>query len=183
MNKYKNPLGGGVCRVGHFAISGLAVAAAIVATSIAAPASAAPAFENHIVEPANDVEATVNLFDYWRTTRDDVDSLTPANVQDLGINKGHVLIFGKSNSRYGWWNGYVGNGLLPRTGIVARMLGDDGYPYTTISDEDLASTATTLGNVKNESLAYLFDPTIDSPYKASYTCSCTVKKQATENNR
>lgn len=42
---------------------------------------------------------TIDLFDYWTDGRDEPDDNDPSNYQNLGINAGHVLKFGKGGGR------------------------------------------------------------------------------------
>ena len=100
---------------------------------------------------------TIDLFDFWTDGRDEPDDNNPSNYQNLGINAGHVLKFGKgmgqtADTRPANLNSTTVNewtiSAAPRSGIVASRLGDDGYPV-------LSGT----GGIGTESLAYLFDGT------------------------
>lgn len=115
---------------------------------------------------------TINLFDYWISSRDASDQSNPDDYENAGINKDSVLNFGQGMGtasrdqalgvgNVNSWTGNYNNSRLkpgPRTGIVSTSLGDDGYPV--LSD--------VLGN---QSLGYLFDPsnTSHQDYRASYT--------------
>lgn len=95
---------------------------------------------------------TIDLFDYWTDRRDEPDDNNPSNYQNLGINAGHVLKFGKgmgqntgtslNSTTVNAWT----MSAAPRSGIVASRLGGDGYPV-------LSGT----GEIGTESLSYLFD--------------------------
>ena len=106
---------------------------------------------------------TINLFDYWLTTRDDRDDTGAGNKGNTGINSGHVFQFGGGMGETsegvplstGNVNHWTGRGHGPRTGIVKNEL-VDGYP-------ELSSV---LGN---ESLAYLFNPRVTHAGKESFT--------------
>lgn len=98
---------------------------------------------------------TIDLFDYWTDGRDERDDNNPSNYQNLGINAGHMLKFGKgmgqnTDTRPANLNSTTVNAwtmsAAPRSGIVASRLGGDGYPV-------LSGT----GEIGTESLAYLFD--------------------------
>lgn len=100
---------------------------------------------------------TIDLFDFWTDGRDAPDDNNPSNYQNLGINAGHMLKFGKgmgqnTDTRPANLNSTTVNewtmSAAPRSGIVASRLGDDGYPV-------LSGT----GGIGTESLAYLFDGT------------------------
>lgn len=100
---------------------------------------------------------TIDLFDYWTDGRDEPDDKNPSNYQNLGINAGHVLKFGKgmgqnTDTRPANLNSTTVNewtmSAAPRSGIVALQLGEDGYPV--LSD---------TGGIGTESLSYLFDGT------------------------
>ena len=99
----------------------------------------------------------INLFDYW-TASDDAEGQYMSDVApntNLGINKNHRLrfVYDKETDINVW----VGAGKPPYVNIVNNTLGNDGYPFL--------SQATTGSN---ESLAYLFNPDISHPGKASY---------------
>lgn len=107
---------------------------------------------------------TINLFDYWLDAHDNPDGENPANYENLGINVGSTLKFGKgmgqvtpsetSNSTQNKENiesalaqgniNFWTNGARPMAGIVASTLGNDGYPVLNTSPQ-------------SESLGYLFN--------------------------
>lgn len=115
----------------------------------------------------------INVFDYWITTRDAKDS-TNAGIADNtngGINNGHVLKF-TGGSGHGLTNQWTGNGnehnlspKLPRYGLVEKTLGEDGYPLLT---QYAVENTVDYYTGDPESLAYLFDPTVENAYKASF---------------
>lgn len=125
------------------------------------------------------VGTTIDVFDYWLTEQNAADNDLKNEQPDSGINQGHLLLFGKSmsNAAYaagngsggggkefnnnGNWNGWTGNGGGPVNGIVNRTLGEDGYPRLGLSENagwTLPSGFARYGDVRTESLAYLFDP-------------------------
>ena len=120
---------------------------------------------------------TIDLFDYWLTTRDSEDMKREFALQgqadknrapcpgdncanSLGINQHSVLKFfvqgnQVSNNASGQLNGYRKN---PTTGIVKSTLGEDGYPH-------LSNTWTS--GYGTRSLSYLFNQSAQAG-KASY---------------
>ena len=105
-----------------------------------------------------------------------------------GINNGHLLLFGKGlnnsgiaaanggtaqgGARYnngGSWNGWAGKGSGPVNGIVASVLGRDGFPRLALNLDSQSSGLENNWKVnggsfnnypvakRSESLAYLFD--------------------------
>ncbi len=109
----------------------------------------------------------INLFDYWLTDR--VSKTAGGDHgekvrRDSGINKDHVLKFTTGDSGQSSpideWTG----SSTPRTGLVEKKLGDDGYPR--LSEFALRNSATT--GIGQESLAYLFDPEIPNNYKQTF---------------
>lgn len=125
------------------------------------------------------VGTTIDVFDYWLTEQNAADNDLINEQPDRGINQGHLLLFGKSMSdaayaagngsggggkefnNNGNWNGWTGNGGGPVNGIVNRTLGEDGYPRLGLSENagwTLPSGFARYGDVRTESLAYLFDP-------------------------
>lgn len=122
------------------------------------PAVAEAAVSDHIVPLAPQAlhpqGITVDLFDYWLDAQDAPDDGKPENGAEMGINKDHVLNFGKNMGRgnpnsadfnINWWT----ESAQPKTDIVKRTLGDDGYPQMNYV------SATEQGD--GESLAYLFN--------------------------
>lgn len=56
--------------------------------------------ESESPQPTEDTGGTtIDLFDYWTDGRDEPDDNDPSNYQNLGINAGHVLKFGKGGGR------------------------------------------------------------------------------------
>ncbi|MCD8109678.1 MAG: hypothetical protein LUE14_06215 [Clostridiales bacterium] len=102
----------------------------------------------------------INLFDYWTTGQNDPDAATSCN-SDTGINYNHALKFAcnpkqwsvTSGTPYNYWTGSAA--VYPD--IVQNLL-IDNYPILNSS---------TTGS--DESLAYLFDPTVSTDGKASYS--------------
>lgn len=105
----------------------------------------------------------INMFDYWLTDRISVNAGGDYGEKDkptIGINSGHALKF--TTGGKGTTNTWTGN-KNPRKNIVQNKL-VDGYPYLTQSAVDNSGTTDT----KTESLAYLFDPTMENPYKKTF---------------
>lgn len=125
-------------------------------TSDGTPASAetsAPAqqADDVLTDAVSPVGTTINLFDYWITGQFEPDNVDPANL-DQGINAGHLLWFLKNAyNQPNPINNYTGS-ARPRTGIVRNLL-QNGYPALTEDDQ---------------SLAYLFNPSLPNAGKASY---------------
>ena len=105
-----------------------------------------------LTDAVSPVGTTINLFDYWITTRDAPDTTNPADM-DQGINQGKLLQFTAAAPRNpnGGINDYTGS-AAPRTGIVQNLL-QNNYPILSQGDQ---------------SLNYLFDPNLANPGKASY---------------
>lgn len=124
--------------------------------------SGTPPYQNHIVDGVSPNGTTINLFDYWITNQNDSDSSDPVDILNRGINKDHALLFfinGRGN-----WNAWTGAGGAPYKGIVKDEL-VNGYPAL----NDLKTAGTQVaGRDGNESLAYLFDPSMAQDGKASY---------------
>ena len=125
-------------------------------TSDGTPASAetsAPAqqADDVLTDAVSPVGTTINLFDYWITGQFEPDNVDPANL-DQGINAGHLLWFLKNAyNQPNPINNYTGS-ARPRTGIVRNLL-QNGYPALTEDDQ---------------SLAYLFNPSLPNAGKASF---------------
>lgn len=113
---------------------------------------ALPAAANLVTDTVSPVGTTINLFDYWITTRFAPDNVNPPDM-DQGINAGKLLQFTASAPRNpnGGINDYTGS-AKPRTGIVQNTL-QNGYPILSQGDQ---------------SLAYLFNPTLPNAGKASF---------------
>lgn len=129
-------------------------------------------YEAPTVQGVNHAGTVINLFDYWTKTQDASDE--EKGVDDQGINADHALKFGKNlnlseKEKYGLWNVYTGNSNGVRRGIVQNTLGEDGYPALSgnpdVFTPEKPTELTTVGDTM-ESLAYLFDPTKTSDYKA-----------------
>lgn len=123
-----------------------------------------PAFPEHLINGLSPNGTTINLFDYWLTGQDDTDSTDPQDIVNVGINKGHALLFFR-NSPGGSWNSWTSAGGDVRQGIVKNEL-VNGYPQL---DVDTSTVSLLKDRDGQESLAYLFDPSISSDGKASYT--------------
>lgn len=111
---------------------------------------------------------TVNVFDYWitknRTDSEFEDSFNPSDVEmgriNAGINEGHTLRFFNSSQEInalGPLSQWTGD-EKPKTGIVKRNLGKDGFP---ILNENVSGTQT-----NGESLSYLFNDQTHNGKKA-----------------
>ena len=105
-----------------------------------------------LTDAVSPVGTTINLFDYWITTQNAPDTTNPPDM-DQGINQGKLLQFTAAAPRNpnGGINDYTGS-AKPRTGIVQDLL-QNNYPILSQG---------------NQSLNYLFDPTLANPGKASY---------------
>ena len=125
--------------------------AAAVPDAAVPDAAAAPRAAGQVVEgTVSPIGTTINLFDYWITTRDAPDNTNPPDL-DQGINAGKALIFTANPGRGGSINNYTGS-ANPRTGMVLPTL-QEGYPQLTAS---------------GQSLNYLFNPALPNAGKASY---------------
>ena len=103
-----------------------------------------------LTDGVSPVGTTINLFDYWLTTRFAPDNVDPPDVGNAGINAGHVLRFG-NNPGGGAINQYTGS-AAPRTGMVDDTL-QGGYPQ--LSDS-------------GQSLDYLFNPNLANQGKIAF---------------
>ena len=116
---------------------------------------------------------TINLFDYWLDAQDSQDGSNPEGYENLGINAGHTLKFGKGMGQVdtlevsnpdqnktdmetalaqGNINDWT-SGARPMAGIVASTLGNDGYPVLNTK-------------LESESLGYLFNTSSDEGKEA-----------------
>ena len=116
---------------------------------------------------------TINLFDYWLDAQDSQDGSNPEGYENLGINAGHTLKFGKGMGQVdtlevsnpdqnktdietalaqGNINDWT-SGARPMAGIVASTLGNDGYPVLNTK-------------LQSESLGYLFNTSSDEGKEA-----------------
>lgn len=145
--------------------------AAMLPVSVAAAGalpSGTPAYEDYTFVGVSPLGTTINLFDYWLTTKQtDRDDVNPDDFEDQGINQDHALLFGSGmGDDYGYWNEWT-EGKDPRKGIVNSQLGKDGYPVL-----DLPNPTSETGTIDDrdgeESLAYLFDPDFYHNGKAVY---------------
>lgn len=136
-----------------------------------------PPYPDKQIEGISPNGTTIDLFDYWITTRTaaDNDNGTDNVFLNSGINAGHALLFGKGMEKYtdywnrktlGDWNCWT-ESTAPRTGIVSDQL-VNGYPQLAV-DTSTALNSDLQGRDGDESLAYLFDPDISlANGKASY---------------
>lgn len=121
----------------------------------------------------------INLFDYWLTEKDAADYEQTFNNENFtkGINAGHALKFSSNRSGAsarntdGAWNVWTGSENV-YDGIVNKKL-IDSYPALSGDSRVFRPELNTLNNVENdvnlkESLAYLFDPSAENPYKETY---------------
>ncbi len=110
------------------------------------------------VETVSSPNTVINLFDYWITeNQNDCDSPSKVNPNlNGGINKEHPFKFthGAKDKSGGIINEWTGNKEMPRQGIVQNTL-VNRYPV--------------LSENPYESLAYLFDPTVEHEGKQSFT--------------
>ena len=145
----------------------LPVAAAYAASRMSAaalPLANGPSFSDYTVKDAVTPEGTtIDLFDYWPTTREDPATSPPTNY-DTGINKDHSLHFGAGMATTSDnpphpqdLNAYTSS-FRPRQGLVEKNL-VNGYPQLTSAADP----------VNQESLAYLFDSTPPHAGKAVYS--------------
>lgn len=123
-------------------------APALLAQTEASPVPLATG--NILTDGVSPIGTTINLFDYWITTRDAPDNVNPSDMNQ-GINKDHALLFTASAGPGSGINNYTGSSA-PRTGIVQNTL-QNGYP---VLRQD------------GESLAYLFNPALPTDGKAAY---------------
>lgn len=140
-----------------------------------------PNSSQNIVNGVSPNGTTIDLFDYWITGQTASDNSNGEGYAFLsqGINKDHALIFGnglkdyKDNNQtigtqyFGDWNVWTGSSDV-RKGIVSNNL-VGGYPQLNLGESIRRDQARQLeGRNGNESLAYLFDPTIKINGKESY---------------
>lgn len=114
------------------------------------PAPAPLAEAGIVTDGVSPIGTTINLFDYWITTRDAPDNVNPSDM-DQGINAGKALQFTAAAGPGSGINNYTGTSA-PRTGMVQPTL-QDGYPQLVQS---------------GQSLNYLFNPSLPNAGKASY---------------
>lgn len=124
----------------------------------------------------------INMFDYWITEPGAIDQSVQVDYEvgadhrdqlEGGINQGHVLKFlSEGRETYAEWNDgtqhHIGQGDVPANGasvyqgLVRKLLGGDGYPVLDPAKEDGRNN--TIGS--SESLAYLFDPVLNTPFRS-----------------
>lgn len=135
---------------------------------------------DHIVPAANPANAKVNLFDYWVKTENptvpagdildksdshlheeggegvlgkDFSDYSNKDDWNLGINKGHLLLFGDGLIHAGLWNKGAGENCrygknyAGMEGIVKSILSDKGYPELNLS---MANKILTDGSPKRD---------------------------------
>ena len=143
-----------------------------------------PPYPEHIVAGVSPAGTTINLFDYWVTARTDADKgVAGININEnenysKGINQGHALLFitgDYTNFNPGDWNKWTGDDSMettpeePYAGIVQKNL-QGGYPVLNELDTSDSSLHQSMqGRDGRESLAYLFDPKMESQGKASFS--------------
>ena len=137
---------------GETATAETSVKTAAVENETGAGETGTQAAGNILTDTVSPVGTTINLFDYWITTRFAPDNVNPADM-DQGINAGKLLQFTAAAPRNpnGGINDYTGSDK-PRTGIVQNTL-QNGYPVLSQGDQ---------------SLAYLFNPNLANAGKASF---------------
>lgn len=146
-----------------------------------------PPYSEHIVAGVSPAGTTINLFDYWVTARTDADkgvdgvNIDQNNNASSGINQGHALLFitgNYTNFNPGKWNKWTGDGSMtqntpekPYAGIVQKNL-QGGYPVLNpqvVNTDDSTLHSSMQNRDGGESLAYLFDPKMESQGKASFS--------------
>lgn len=145
-----------------------------------------PPYSEHIVAGVSPAGTTINLFDYWVTARTDADKgVDGINTNEnenysKGINQGHALLFitgDYTNFNPGDWNKWTGDDSMettpeePYAGIVQKNL-QGGYPVLNpqiVNTDDSTLHSSMQGRDGGESLAYLFDPKMESQGKASFS--------------
>lgn len=122
----------------------------ILSVTDAPPDTAPLATGNVVPDTVSPIGTTINLFDYWITTRDAPDNVNPPDMNQ-GINAGKVLQFSANAGTGSGINNYTGSSN-PRTGMVDNTL-QNGYPQLAQS---------------GQSLDYLFNPALPNAGKAAY---------------
>lgn len=122
----------------------------ILSVTDAPPDTAPLATGNVVPDTVSPIGTTINLFDYWITTRDAPDNVNPSDMNQ-GINAGKVLQFSANAAPGSGINNYTGSSN-PRTGMVDNTL-QNGYPQLAQS---------------GQSLDYLFNPALPNAGKAAY---------------
>ena len=135
--------------------------------------------EANRIETESPEGLTLNLFDYWNTTKTAADHFgwgaynnkkeweTEFWKKNIGAN--HVLQFlgAESNEKFGDWNSWIGSAKSAYQGLVQRKL-VNGYPALNIADSKLSATTELSGRNGKESLSYLFDPEEEHDGKESF---------------
>lgn len=123
-------------------------------------------YSSYVVENNTDTSGTtINLFDYYLDPNNRNSDSPPRGtaIENAGINANHALSFNTGSNGYeGEWNKYVGKDQRPYQGIVSSTLGQDGYPKLNNLNTGYR------GRDGNESLRYLFDPSVSHPGKVAY---------------
>lgn len=130
---------------------------------------------NDAVTPSGTV---INLFDYWVTDQKSPDyyNQSQQNIDDYnsGINANHALKFRcyegvdkEGASLKGGWNNWTGNSGDVYQGIVAKTLGEDGYPYLALGSAQGTDSSFTEDQLK-ESLGYLFNPKVENEHRETH---------------
>ena len=146
-----------------------------------------PPYSEHIVAGVSPAGTTINLFDYWVTARTDADKgVDGINTKEnenysKGINQGHALLFitgDYENFNPGDWNKWTGDSSMtpqtpekPYAGIVQKNL-QGGYPVLNpqvVNTDDSTLHSSMQDRDGGESLAYLFDPKMESQGKVSFS--------------
>lgn len=154
----------------QFGIAAVAVALLLSLTAYQAYAAVSDTvLAKHVINNTTTTSGmTVDLFDYSTSdsgesmAEDDGSNYAVANDFYSGINANQTLKFSTGAGASGTIN--VGSintytdSASPRWNIVSKTLGSDGYPYL---NYDLTSSS--------DSLAYLFDPSIEVTGKYSYS--------------
>ena len=138
----------------------------------------------HVIRTVSPNHVTFHLFDYWVNEQDSI-STDGWGIQK-GINEGHPFVFG-AGAGSGPWNVWTGNGDHYNTrpdkpgirygeygGIVKNVL-TNGYPTLDLLNDyndplkgQPRFIDSNLQQSLEESLDYLFDPDLDTPYRAVY---------------
>lgn len=147
--------------------------------------------ESHIVTAANPENVTVNLFDYWVKTENPTvatngDILDKSDVHmheegdegalsttatgysteqdwNLGINKGHLLLFGDGLIHAGLWNKGAGEncrygkGFAGMEGIVKKILPENGYPEIDLGRANETLIEDVRGETKKRNYTWIKD--------------------------
>lgn len=112
------------------------------------------------ISTASAPRTVINLFDYWVTDgRYDPDNVTA--LANGGINNGHAFRFSRGDNFTQALNHWVGSKENPLQGIVKNVLSESGYPV-------LSGTYSVDGYDSQESLEYLFNPSVVHEGKSSY---------------